>query len=446
MFLMRKIILVVAILPTVLFGNTDKKEATKEITMTATQAMQIAGNLVDKGDYDTAEMILTKTPPMNSAELEIERRFLLGRIAEKRGDIDGAIEMYRNILDSQPNLARVRFELALCYMKNEQWYRADHHMRLAMAGRDLDPDVKKMMNYYRYMIRKNKRWNVWFNFGAAPDNNINNAAGGQECISTMFGMFCRNLAEPVSAVGYNLSLGGNYEFLLSDHWRWKSDAAIYTNIYDVHNYDDFYVSTSSGPRYIWNRGDIWVAGLVGRRLNGWHGYNWTYGAKMDLNYDFTRKLSGGIGFRFAENTYDKYGAFLDGETYSSNLRLSWTFSANMYAILRTSLLRDVTVNPTYSYWQPGFAVGLGAELPWGFHAYIEPSFYWSHYDAPQWVAGKYFTANDFMQRYALSVSNNKVDVLGFIPTVVFSYTRRNSNIWQREYDKFTVEFTMQQRF
>ena len=265
---MRKIILVVAILPTVLFGNTDKKEATKEITMTATQAMQIAGNLVDKGDYDTAEMILTKTPPMNSAELEIERRFLLGRIAEKRGDIDGAIEMYRNILDSQPNLARVRFELALCYMKNEQWYRADHHMRLAMAGRDLDPDVKKTMNYYRYMIRKNKRWNVWFNFGAAPDNNINNAAGGQECISTMFGMFCRNLAEPVSAVGYNLSLGGNYEFLLSDHWRRKSDAAIYTNIYDVHDYDDFYVSTSSGPRYIWNRGDIWVAGLVGRRLNG----------------------------------------------------------------------------------------------------------------------------------------------------------------------------------
>ena len=36
---MRKIILVVAILPTVLFGNTDKKEATKEITMTATQAI-----------------------------------------------------------------------------------------------------------------------------------------------------------------------------------------------------------------------------------------------------------------------------------------------------------------------------------------------------------------------------------------------------------------------
>jgi len=114
--------------------------------------------------------------------------------------------------------------------------------------------------------------------------------------------------------------------------------------------------------------------------------------------------------------------------------------------LRTSLLRDVTINRTYSYWQPGVALGFGAELPWGFHAYVEPSLYWSRYDAPQWVAGKYFTAKDFMQRYALSVSNNKIDVFGFIPTVVFSYTRRNSNIWQREYDKFTVEFTMQQRF
>ena len=448
---MRKIFLYLLLICTPLFVvAAPKKDAasgqTKEITMTTTQAMKLAGDLVERGDYNTAQAILTKTPPMNNGALEIERWFLLGQIAQKQGDYETAIKIYRKILDQQPDLARIRFELATCYMQTGRWYRADHHLRLAMAGKDLPETARNLMNYYRYIVRQNKRWNVWFNFGAAPDNNINNASGGQECVNTIFGMFCRDLTEPVSAVGYNMSLGGNYEFLLSEQWRWKSDANIYANVYNHHDFDDLYISASTGPRFIWNRGDIWVAGLVARRLYGWHGYNWSAGARTELNYDFTRRLSGGMGLRLTRNMYDKYGLFLNGETYSSNLRLTYSFNASVYLNLRTSLIRETTANPTYSYWQPGVAVGIGAELPFGFHIYCEPSFYWSKYDKEQWIAGEYLTANDFMQRYAVSVSNNKVSIMGFVPTLVFSYTRRNSNIWQREYDKFSVEFTMQQRF
>lgn len=54
--------------------------------------------------------------------------------------------------------------------------------------------------------------------------------------------------------------------------------------------------------------------------------------------------------------------------------------------------------------------------------------------------------HSFNQKYSLSLSNNKFDIWGFIPTLTFSYTRRDSNIWQREYDKYTAEFTFQQRF
>jgi len=447
---MRKLLclLFVFIFPVQLFAteSTETGGKTHEITMTPLQAMQAAGYLVDTGDYENATTILTQTPYLNNVALETERRFLLAQIAQKKGDYDTAIQIYRKMLDEQPDLARVRFELAVCYMKNEQWYRADHHLRLAMAGNDLPPHIRKVMNYYRYLVRKNKRWNVWFNFGAAPDNNVNNASGGQECISTMFGMFCRNLTEPVSAVGYNLSLGGNYEFLLTENWRWKSDANIYTNIYNVHDFDDLYLSASTGPHYVWNNGDIWVAGIAGRRWYGWHGYNVFAGTKADINYDFTRRLSGGFGLRFTKNDYDKYGDFLNGETYSTNMRLSYSFNASMYAMLRSSFIRETTIDRRYSYRQPGIAIGFGTELPFGFHTYIEPSFYWSKYDEPQWFAAEQITPNDFIQRYALSLSNNKLDVWGFVPTVVFSYTKRNSNVWQREYDKFTIEFTMQQRF
>lgn len=450
------IIFILAIMPVISLAETlpttdtsANVSDTHEITISARDAIVLAGDLVERGDYENATTILTQTPALGG-ELEIERWFLLAQIASRTGDIDTAIKIYRTILDAQPNLARVRFELAVCYMHQQKWRRADYHLRLAMAGDDLPENVRQMMNYYRWIVRQNKNWNIWFNFGAAPDNNVNNSIGGEECVMTMFGLMCHELADPESAIGANFILGGDYEFKLSDHWRWKSDANIYTNIYNLHDYDDLYLSASTGPRYVWSRGDVWFAPILTRRWYGWERYNWSYGLRLDTNYDFTRKLSGGLYLRLMNNAYDMYGDFLNGQTYSVSSRIFYSFNASIYMMARGGLTREDTVNKTYSYWQPNISIGIGAELPWGFHIYAEPSIYWTLYDDARWtVKDNTFTEiteQDFTHRYAVSVSNNKLDIWGFVPTLTFSYTKRESNIWQREFDKVAIEFTMQQRF
>lgn len=427
--------------------SADKN--THQVTMTVVDALHVAADMVDRGDFNNAQTILTGLPKLGG-ELEIERWFLLAQIASRTDDIDTAIKIYRKILDAQPNLARVRFELAVCYMHQKKWRRADYHLRLAMAGTGLPDNAKRMMNYYRYLVRQNKNWNIWFNFGAAPDTNVNNSVGGEECVMTVFGLMCRKLSDPESVIGGNLSLGGNYEFKLSEHWRWKSDASIYSNVYDKHDYDDLYLSAGTGPRYVWKNGDVWLAAIGSRRWYGWDAYNWSAGARLDTNYDFTRKLSGGLYLRFTENTYDKYDDILSGQTYSANTRLTYSFNASLYMIGRVGVNRDVAKNPTYSYWQPSFGIGIGAELPWGFHAYAEPSIYWTWYDDARWTVKdnrfQEITERDFTHRYGLSISNNKLDIWGFVPTITVSYTRRESNIWQRRYDKTALEFSMQQRF
>ena len=87
--------------------------------MTTQDAMKLAGDLVEHGDLEHANQILTKMPQTHNLALEIERWFLLAQIAQKQGDYESAIKIYRKILDDQPDLARIRFELALCYMKYE---------------------------------------------------------------------------------------------------------------------------------------------------------------------------------------------------------------------------------------------------------------------------------------------------------------------------------------
>lgn len=431
-----------------------KSEKSKTDSNTRTvgfvDALHIAANAIDEKNYTVAKNILSGLPQSGNVALEIERWYLLAQMAQRQGDYDTAIKIYRKILDDQPDLVKIRYELALCYMQQKKWYRADYHLRLAMAGADIPEPVRKTMFYNRYIIRQNKNWNVWFNFGAAPDSNINQVAGGEECITNEFGTFCHQLPDPISAVGYNMTLGGNYEFKFGEHWRWKSDANLYSDIYSKHDYDDLYIGASTGPRYVWKNGDIWVAGMFSRRFYGWDGYNLSYGGKMDANYDLSRRWGVGLSLYMTNNLYDDFAEYMNGQTYSGNTRFSYSFDASKYLILRNGITREYAKNDIYKNWRYTIALGVGAELPWGFHVYVEPSLGWALYDGARWaVVNNVFnkiTEHDFIQRYTISVSNNKFDIWGFTPTLTFGYTRRDSNIKNRGYDKMAVEFHMQQRF
>lgn len=410
----------------------------------------IAEQMETDGKTDNANQVFYRLLRSSDETVSLDSAFKLAQAAMQAERFEDAALYYRWMLQQNPNLPQVRFELALCYMKLEKWQQADYQLRLAMAAQDIPPAMQQIMFQYRYLIRQNKNWNIWFNFGAAPDNNVNNTIGGEECITTPYGVLCHQLPEPESVVGSNFVFGGNYEFKFGEHWRWKSDANIYTNIYNKHKFDDLYLSASTGPRYVWNNGDIWLAGVAARRWYGWDRYNWSAGLKLDTNYDFARKLSGGLSLRVLNNKYDEYGPWMNGQTYSANSRLSYSLDATKYIILRGGIERETAKDEIYANWRPSVGVGFGVALPYGFDVYLEPSFYWTKYDGERWVVDDgNFTkkiAKDFNQRYSMSLSNNKFDIWGFVPTLTVSYTKRDSNIWQREYDKYTAEFTFQQRF
>ena len=422
----------------------------RQITLSELEAVQVAGNLIAIGKYDSALKILTQLPQTGQTSIEIERWYLIAQIEQRKGNIDKAIKIYRKILDQKPDLEKIRYELALCYMYKKQWYRADYHLRLALAGKDIPNEIKKRMLYYRYVARQNKKWNIWFNFGAAPDNNINQATGGEERIITQWGTFYRQLPDPVTAVGYNLTLGGNYEIKLNNNWYLKNEANIYTNIYDKHDYDDLFLSASTGPRYVWKNGDVWFASIYSYRWYGWKDYNKQYGGKLNLNYDFTRKMSANFLLKITDNIYDEYGNWMDGQTYLTNIRTIYYLDTTKYIVLSGGIERTTANNDIYATWRYSTAVGFGFQLLWGFSVYLEPSFSWLNYDGNRWtVKNNTYTElaeQDFTQHYSISLSNSKIDIYGFSPTITFGYTKRDSNISNRKYEKQIVEFTMHQRF
>ena len=419
------------------------------ISLTPLQVVVAAREMLDLNRLHAAKVLLTRAsfPP---SEIETERRYLLGVLALREKRIDDAIAIWRKLLNENPRLVKVRFELAMAYMAQKSWYRADYHLRLAAAEK-LPAGFDRQIDMLRYVARQNKNWNVWFTAGAAPDDNVNNSQTGTQCLMTPFGVLCNRLNDPEKAVGFNVGGGGNYEFRFDEHWRLRVAGDVFSTTYRHRDeYDDLYWSAAAGPKYVWNRGEIWTAAKIGRRRYAHAPYNSTVGGVLNFGYDWSRRLSLYLNTEYAAVSYKRNASVMDGETRRAAGRAVYGINSAMYAVLRASFDREKTKNEIYSNRRYTVGAGLGAELPLGFSVYAEPSVQWVRYDAPSYYVKNYrfqkIREKDRVHRYLLRLSNKNLSARGFTPEIDIAYTDKKSNIWQKEYDKLTVELSFVQSF
>lgn len=428
--------------------NSDDHKTTV-VTMTHEQTLTFAQELIEKNKLEDAKKVLL-LKPFQQKELEIERLYLLAQIATKENKIDEAIDIYYFILEHQPNISNIRFRLAELYLIRKDWIRADYHYRLALADKELPIVIQNRIKQALYYIRQNKNYNFWFNFGIAPDNNVNNTTSGEQCVMTMFGPMCNTLDEPEKDVGLNITVGGNYEFKLSDNWRFRNEALIYSLKYQDKKYDDIYLSYVLGLKYVYKKGDVFFGPTFSKRFLGHKAYNYTTGFMVDTGYDLTKQLNARLYLAYTPTHYDDYGDILDGDVKTARLRMFYALDSSKYLIFKTGYEYEKTKDKTYTNDRVNLALGFGADMPWGFHIYAEPSVLFTNYKGKRWTVKDYEFKEvkewDITQRYSVSLSNRKVSLWGLMPVLTYSYTDKKSNIWQREYQKSLIELSIQKRF
>lgn len=428
--------------------NSDDHKTTV-VTMTHEQTLTFAQELIEKNKLEDAKKVLL-LKPFQQKELEIERLYLLAQIATKENKIDEAIDIYYFILEHQPNISNIRFRLAELYLIRKDWIRADYHYRLALADEKLPIPIQIRIKQALYYIRQNKNYNFWFNFGIAPDNNVNNTTSGEQCVMTMFGPMCNTLDDPEKDVGLNITVGGNYEFKLSDNWRFRNEALIYSLKYQDKKYDDIYLSYVLGLKYVYNKGDVFFGPTFSKRFLGHKAYNYTTGFMVDTGYDLTKQLNARLYLAYTPTHYDDYGDILNGDVKTARLRMFYALDSSKYLIFKTGYEYEKTKDKTYTNDRVNLALGFGADVPWGFHVYVEPSVLFTNYKGKRWTVKDYEFKEikewDITQRYSISISNRKISLWGLMPVLTYSYTDKKSNIWQREYQKSLIELSIQKRF
>ncbi len=424
-------------------------DSTSTVTVSHAQVLTLAQKFIDIGNLTDAKQVLL-IKPYDEPALEIERLYLLAQIAAKEGNYDEAIDIYYFILDNQPDISNIRFKLAEAYLIRKDWIRADYHFRLALADKNLPVTVQNQIKRALAYIRQNKNYNFWFSFGVAPDTNINNTTSGEQCVMTVFGPVCNTLDDPEKDVGINMTVGGNYEFKLSDRWRLRNEALIYASNYKEKKYDDVYLSYILGPKYTFDRGDVFLGPALTRRYLGHDAYNYSVGIMGQVSYDLTKRLNTNFSMTYSPTYYDAYGDILDGNVKNARLRLFYALDSSKYLIFKSGYEYEKTKDKTYTNDRLNFALGFGADLPYGFHVYAEPSVLFTNYKGTRWTVKDYqfkeIKERDITQRYSVSLSNRKFSLWGLMPVLTYTYTDKSSNIWQQEYHKSLVELSIQKRF
>ncbi len=415
--------------------------------ITPKQLLAKAEALVHDKKYDTAIPLIQALGQVPS--LKMQQKFLAGYIAVETGDLKGAIKKFRSILAENPGQTRVRLELARAYLLSGKEASADYHFRLAQNDEDLPDEIARTIRNTRSILRDQRVWRFSFDFGFAPDTNINGATDA-ETIDINFGPIKLPLtlddnARERSGVGQTGSFSGGVRLKASDKLAVIFDADSKAVNYKGKAADDIVVQIASGAEYR-------IAKYASVSLQAVGLQRW-YGGRLA-----TREYGGKLGFQSALSEGQRIGLELDARRTESKLSdaySGWQLGANATYehLIGKSLVasasvfgrRDILNSKGFSSFNYGLNLGIGGELPFGLNAGVSASISKSSFDEPILL---YSTEKrkDWRSYARVYVGSRQFKFLGFSPSIDYNYSRVDSNYGLNEMNRHRVNFKFAKYF
>ena len=287
--------------------------------------------------------------------------------ADREALLDDAIATLRKILVDQPELVRVRLELARAFFYKEEDRLARDHFERVLASR-LPAPVVANVNRFLAQIRARRRWSMYLGASVAPDTNIG-ATSDEEIIYIFDLPFRRDNADDLttSGIGTSVWAGGEYQHPLGNRLRLRAGADVTRREYSGSEFDETHLSVHAGPRWLMDpRTELSLLANVRWRRRAGHVYHDDTGARIEARRRLGTRVTANARVSWHQRDY-RGGALQDGPVIDASLggtwRLSPTLQANTvfgYAKERPEGLR----NRNESRW---LRAGLAVALPRGFN-------------------------------------------------------------------------------
>ncbi len=391
----------------------------RTITVSDIQAAQF---LIANHRFDDAKRLLQHI--LAERPHDSEGLFLLAAIAVMQKDYDTAISLYRRILVREPAAERVRLELARAFFLKGDYDNADRQFHFARAG-NIDDTVKANIDHFLAAINRLRKWTVNFSLALAPDTNENAATSASQV--SIFGLpFALNQsARKQSGVGVAGDIGGEWSPLLSDNLKARIGGDLTRTQYSGGQFDDMTLSGYAGPQFLFPDWDVSVLGTGFQRWYANQDYLTGFGGKIAADYGITSDLLVSAAFG-GQAVTDDFIPEQSGPLYSVQLSGTYVLSPSSLFQLQLGFSRQDAQIGAYSYSGVWFGGGYSQDLPFGFSAGFQPTFFITRYDDELAAFGKTRADNALMLAFILL--NRRFDYHGFTPRFSYVFTEQHSNI------------------
>lgn len=383
-------------------------------------------------------------------QYHIQHLFLTGYVAEETRRYDEAADAFRRILDIDPKQTRVRLELARVLMLKGDREAADHHFRLASQDKSLPAEIAATIRSARGIIRDQRAWRFSFDVGLAPDTNINNATSAEQVDllvspNNRVPFTVNPDARAKSGLGLVGGFSGGLRLKQTDTVALLVDADGQFTHYENNDFDDYIVQLAVGPEFKLSANDTMSVQAVG--LQRWYGGRTAQqqiGAKAGFQTLLDQGQRGGVQFDI-RHTQSGFGDSYDGWQYSGYATYERVLMRSMIASASVFARRESLRSNALSNTETGFNLGIGGELSHGLNAGLSGGLSYAGYDAPM----TYFSdrsRHDFRANVRAYLGSRAIRVLGFSPSITYTFTHNGSNYAFYASDRHRFRFALAHYF
>ena len=364
---------------------------------------------------------------------------------------DEAIAIFHQMLIQDPQLVRVRLELARAFFFKGEDGLATEHFELVLAG-DLPPEVIQNVNSFLQVMRARRQWTADFSLAFIPDTNVGAAPASDTIwLLTPFGLLPFTLegdTTPKSGIGISMAASGEYQFPIRPKIRLRAGANGIVREYAGSLHDSRIIAAYLGPRIsLLPRTEASILATIRRDWDANVPVNDDYGVRLEVAHRINDRLLLDASTELVERDCIDCD-WRDGHRFDVGATLSFVATPTLRLYGGATVSRMNAESEPYSYTGNIFQVGATTLLPNGFTINLRASLGQTDYEPP---GSNHFTIDleprsDTTRRYSASVYNRGFTIEGFSPQLTVNFEERVSNAQLANYERTFAEFALVKQF
>ena len=365
-------------------------------------------------------------PAQQPAELDIRigRQFIDGMNSFASKDYPAAEAAFRRILDRNPTLLRVRLELARTLFMEKKDEQADYHFRLA-AGERPPAMVARNITRFRDAIRARRSWRFNFDFGFAPDTNINSATDKQTI--DIYGLPFRLDPNAHARSGTGAFVGGDASVRLNRFGKVPVYLAAYGRWlrYRHSQFNDAYTGAEVGPEFQVGGGRLRTTARGVLRWYGGRRLVTSIGAGLDYEKLVGDKLIVGGTLLVRHNNYARRRD-VDGWDSEARISANRPLGPTTVGFAYGGIERNWAIDRGQAFWRGRLGLGILKEVGWGLRPQLSVDVARQFGDGPLAPFGK--RRRDWLLQGSFSIYKRDWNMKGFAPSLTLTATRNFSTL------------------